>query len=396
MLWLQPLAWVGLAALAIPLLIHLLMRQQSRQLLFPSLRFIRATQHSALRRHALSDWLLLAVRVGILAAAVAALAAPVWVSQSRRDRWSVRVARAIVVAPHRGADPEVPVLQRLIADEQASSFVSEVFRPPRHLGDGVRDAELWLRRQPPASHDVVIVGDLRAGAMTGSDLDVLPASTSVRVIPLPASDKVASARLTTLAERVPGEAGAAAFELELTVAEDTTAIARRPAPTQPPPPVTVRASEQNTPRVNAALRAVFAEGIVLPRQPRRPVVIEFDGGKHAATSHRPDPFFQEVLERLPEMRGREDNGVWVVATGMGGDDQAVVQAVDRVVRAVTAEDLQDLEAAAIPRSTLAQWSRPSRALATDLTPANEGDARVLWAIALVLLGVETLLRARRG
>ena len=41
--WLQPAAWWGLAAVAVPILIHLLVRRESRRLLFPSLRFLRTT-----------------------------------------------------------------------------------------------------------------------------------------------------------------------------------------------------------------------------------------------------------------------------------------------------------------------------------------------------------------
>ncbi|MBA3270032.1 MAG: BatA domain-containing protein, partial [Acidobacteria bacterium] len=52
--WLQPQAWWGVAALAIPIAIHLLARQRSRRLLFPTLRFLRATRLAALRQHVVS------------------------------------------------------------------------------------------------------------------------------------------------------------------------------------------------------------------------------------------------------------------------------------------------------------------------------------------------------
>ena len=77
MTWLLPIAFAGLVTLAIPIAIHLLVRQRSRRLSFPSLRFLQSTPLAALKRRTLQDWPLLAVRLLILAAAVAALAAPV-------------------------------------------------------------------------------------------------------------------------------------------------------------------------------------------------------------------------------------------------------------------------------------------------------------------------------
>ena len=94
--WLQPWAWAGLAALAAPILIHLLARHRQRELLFPTLRFVRATQLAALKRRVIADVPLLVVRLLILTAAIAALAAPVFVSAARQRTWAARTARAIV------------------------------------------------------------------------------------------------------------------------------------------------------------------------------------------------------------------------------------------------------------------------------------------------------------
>ena len=158
MFWLHPLAWWGLAALAVPVLIHLLVRQQSRRLAFPSLRFLRATRLAAIRRHTISDWPLLAVRLLILATAVAALASPVLVSAARRSSWNARVARAIVVVPHAGAGVSADV-NRIAGEEQAGSFVSAVFSPRERVADGLRAATTWLDRQPPATREIVVVGE---------------------------------------------------------------------------------------------------------------------------------------------------------------------------------------------------------------------------------------------
>ena len=75
--WITPVALAGFALIALPIAIHLLVRQQTRQLAYPSLRFLRETALAAFRRRAIQDAALLACRVAIVAAAVMALAGPV-------------------------------------------------------------------------------------------------------------------------------------------------------------------------------------------------------------------------------------------------------------------------------------------------------------------------------
>ena len=183
--WLTPAAWWGLAALAVPILIHLLARERSRRLLFPSLRFLRTTRLAALKQRRISDWPLLAIRLLILASVVAALAAPVFVSNDRWRSWSARTARAVVIAPvppgAPSADAEVTAL---VQDARVGAFVSEVFAPNETLGEGLRDAADWLERQPPSSREVVVIGDLRNGTLTASDLDQLTSATGIRLLPL--------------------------------------------------------------------------------------------------------------------------------------------------------------------------------------------------------------------
>ena len=98
-IWLAPWAWVGLVTVALPIAVHLLTRQQAPVLRFPTLRFIRPTRLAALRWRRLEDLALLGIRLAVLAAAVAALAAPVFVSAERQQQWRARVARAVVMSP---------------------------------------------------------------------------------------------------------------------------------------------------------------------------------------------------------------------------------------------------------------------------------------------------------
>ena len=97
MFWLNPSALFALAAVAAPILIHLLVQRRAERFAFPTLRFLQPTRLAAIRRHVLEDLPLLAVRVALLATAVAALAGPLFVTNARRQAWDRRVVRATVV-----------------------------------------------------------------------------------------------------------------------------------------------------------------------------------------------------------------------------------------------------------------------------------------------------------
>ena len=71
-----PLVLVGLGALAIPVLIHLIQRERKRVVPFPSLMFLRKIPYQSVRRRRIRDWLLLAVRLAALALIVLAFARP--------------------------------------------------------------------------------------------------------------------------------------------------------------------------------------------------------------------------------------------------------------------------------------------------------------------------------
>src|ERR1700704_1365916 len=96
MFWLNPSALFALAAVAAPILIHILIQRKAERFPFPTLRFLQPTRLAAIRRHLIEDWPLLAIRVALLAAAAAALAGPLIVTSARRQAWDRRVARAIV------------------------------------------------------------------------------------------------------------------------------------------------------------------------------------------------------------------------------------------------------------------------------------------------------------
>src|SRR5689334_25337463 len=71
-----PLILFGLAALAIPVLIHLIQREKKRVVEFPSLMFLRRIPYQSVRRRRIRHWLLLMMRLAALALIVLAFARP--------------------------------------------------------------------------------------------------------------------------------------------------------------------------------------------------------------------------------------------------------------------------------------------------------------------------------
>ncbi|MEO6237281.1 MAG: BatA domain-containing protein [Vicinamibacterales bacterium] len=74
--FIAPIVLVGLVALAIPVLIHLIQRERKRVVEFPSLMFLRKIPYQSVRRRRVRDWLLLAMRLAALALIVLAFARP--------------------------------------------------------------------------------------------------------------------------------------------------------------------------------------------------------------------------------------------------------------------------------------------------------------------------------
>ena len=76
MSFLAPLFFVALAALAIPVIIHLIQREKKRVVRFPSLMFIHRVPYKSVRRRRIHNWVLLLVRLAALALIVFAFARP--------------------------------------------------------------------------------------------------------------------------------------------------------------------------------------------------------------------------------------------------------------------------------------------------------------------------------
>jgi hypothetical protein len=74
--FLTPLFLAGLAALAVPVIIHLIQRERKNVVQFPSLMFLRRIPYESVRRRKIHNWALLMLRLAALALIVAAFARP--------------------------------------------------------------------------------------------------------------------------------------------------------------------------------------------------------------------------------------------------------------------------------------------------------------------------------
>lgn len=76
MSFLAPLFLLGLAGLAIPVLLHLIQRERKQVVQFPSLMFVRRVPYQSIRRRRIHNWTLLFIRLAALALLVAAFSRP--------------------------------------------------------------------------------------------------------------------------------------------------------------------------------------------------------------------------------------------------------------------------------------------------------------------------------
>lgn len=96
MTFLTPAFLIGLSALAIPVLVHLIQRERKRVVEFPSLMFVRRIPYQSVRRRRIRHWALLLLRAAAVALIVAAFARP-FLRQSATATALTAGAREVVI-----------------------------------------------------------------------------------------------------------------------------------------------------------------------------------------------------------------------------------------------------------------------------------------------------------
>lgn len=355
--WIAPAALIGVGLIALPVAIHLLVRQHARTLSFPSLRFLRETQLAAFRRRTIQDAALLLCRIAIVTLAAVALAGPILQTSSRTAGYAGRTSRAIVVLE--GAD------EGRVATAATGAFTSAAFRRTA-IADGLTDAIRWLDQQPPSSREIVIAGTLRRNSVTDSDVASIPLEIGVRF------ESVAATSSNDVTWPVLTRRNGSLVRIDRAVhfATDATRVTEGRATAVAGDLISIVARDQDTALAHAALRAALDAGVSWSDF-ARPIVVVWEGAEAAN---------QRVPEGARQIR-------MPVPTPSSAAADAVLAALSEA-----APRPDHLEPVVIAPEQLSGWSRPPGPPAAGAPLADEGDRRWLWGAVLALLAIETWLR----
>lgn len=198
--FLQPLALLGLAAAAIPVLLHFLSRRVPPTVAFPAARYLQETEREQSKRLKLRHLLLLLLRTALILCVVLAAARPIvplglGVGHSPTALGMVidnSLSSAAIVEGRRTLDRLVEqaaaILQRLTDQDQlwlmladgvvrrssrleALELVRELEPLPRRLdlGEGVRTMDRVLAGTPLAQREIVVLSDLQRSAWSSGE-----------------------------------------------------------------------------------------------------------------------------------------------------------------------------------------------------------------------------------
>ena len=358
--WLNPGALVAVAAAALPVLVHLLLRSRAIRVLVPSVRFISSTRESAIRILRPSDVALLLVRMLIVACAALALAAPILITTSRTSHWMNRTIRAIVVDT--SASVDAASAAEAATAESAGAFEVRRFEGP-DVVDATQQAAAWLRAAPPGRQELVMISDFQHGAVSEAAFDSLPKETGIRTVTVRRRPAPVSLDGGTI------QFGSRRYAQAIAIDARGTSYRLREVQQGPDGDFLKNASSSSD--LGKLARTVAVAGIFIPRQP---AVLAFS----APGSDAPEP------------------AALFLGTPPGSLETAM-QVHELLATRPDLAALQEAEPAAIDPSIVQSWHRDPGPPAPDAwRRTTESDARWFWLAAILLLGVETLMRRDRG
>jgi hypothetical protein len=420
MTFLNPWAWIGLAALALPILIHLIGRGRPTVIPFPTLRFLTATREQPVRRRRLQDIPLLLLRLAVFAVAVAALAQPLasWLPGGAGDRG---VSRAIVVdtsASMARATTDGRTAAA-IAEDLATAATQDAGISRRvdaaAIEAGVNTGVAWLLERP-SPRELVVISDFARGAIDASALAAVPDDIGIEL------------------QRAGVPATARAAEFQTTSAEGTRRAVVTPADSVTsvawlqnssgvraglPQFLTISAGSDRAADVDRMIRAVRDIGMPAGNA-GRPVRVVFAGAPAESSlraSARPldRPWMFDVMagveqdETTKALMGDTPAPLEWAATGDGegaavtifvpasvtrAAGAAIVAAAWRHASSAAATSPGEWESVPMDDAALRALERtPDPSAAAGAAPDESGSqGRWLWALVLLLLGVETVVR----
>ena len=218
MSFLTPLFLVGLAGLAIPVVIHLIQRERKNVVQFPSLMFLSRIPYQSVQRRRIRHWMLLLLRLGALALIVLAFARPflrraegagsgsgarelvVLVDRSYSmgygDRWARAIAAARdavngLSAADRGSivlfDTTAEVALRSTADKGRLAAALAGVQPSAaatHYGPALKLAGTILGESPLPRREAILVSDFQRVGWEGAEGLRLPDGAALTPVDL--------------------------------------------------------------------------------------------------------------------------------------------------------------------------------------------------------------------
>ncbi|HEX3927702.1 MAG TPA: BatA domain-containing protein [Gemmatimonadales bacterium] len=415
MIWQNPWGWAGLAAIAIPILLHLLGRGPARVQPFPTLRFLDIARLTPTRRTRIHDVLLLLVRASMLALVAAALAAPLLLTRHRQAALDAVLARAIVVdtsaSMRRPGDGAIPLItmarQRAAALAAAAPLATivETAEPTR----AVRGAAAWLATQT-GRREIVIISDFQVGALDSASVAAVTSDIGVQLVRVATSAPIAPLRTRVNGNTVTAEIMATAQNTAVDwTAQPATSDDRDPA-------ITLLTAPAERARGDAAMTAAATTGAALPFDTARAVTIVYRGAAEwsaltASSSATLAPWMADLFATVT----RDDTlaaALRAAATRAADGRQELLLFADMDPGSIASATLiaalrrglslgappAELEPATLDDGVLRAWQRPPATVATTHRTGDpergSSDGRWFWLAALTLLGVEAWLRNR--
>ncbi len=252
--------------------------------------------------------------------------------------------------------------QSAIAGAAEGAFTSATFTRSI-VADALADAARWLDRQPPSAREIVVIGDLRRGAIDDSDLASVPPQIGLRFVPV-ATPPQTEQTMSILTRR---DGVLTRIDRHVRLDADATWVSEAGRMPIPVDLVTIAAAPQDADLAAAALRAALDAGIPWSDFDRR-VVILWDGA--------PQPPLAD--------------GARVTRMPVPSPAVSAADAVREVLAGVSRPDRK--EPFAISAEQLARWTRNPGAPSPDAPLSDDGDRRWLWATALALLALESSVR----
>lgn len=419
--WLSPATLAGLALLAGPVLVHLLLRHRASRVPFPSLRFLRVSRTAAARLRRPSDPALLLLRLAILALAVIALAQPLLLTPPRVAAWNRRIARAILLDVSESMKPVTGLAEKIAgAETQSAGFAFRL--NTTSVAADLRRAAAMLATVPPARREIVVVSDFQAGTFEVADFKEIPPDIGVRFVDV---GQQPFERLVRGIE-ILSPLGMAPQELLLT-AESTRAHvgAEQPGTSG----LTLLAAAPDRADAERLRRAVVAAGAPAPSAGEAVVVAFAGAARPAAVQPLRSGWMldtvlrlerdSQIIEASAQTRvasvKAEEHGWYSLFSDRDGHSLVRAAALTSGLLLDVAAPPDEFVAAAVVRGVLiARAGPPARpeeevrrmpktalaALTRTPSPVTPGvrqfgqlsDARWCWLLVLVLLAAETMAR----